>query len=433
MSKIAFLGAGSHGFGRKLVEDMLSFPELAEGTIHLVDPDAERLDYIHALSQRMISEAGLPTRIVASTERSEALDGADYVIASIRVGQGFAPEALDVGIPREVGGLRQTVADTVGIGGIMKGLRTIPPILDIARDMERLCPRALLLNYTNPMAMIQWAVCAATGVRTVGLCHSVQHTSRQLAEYVGADYARLRFLVAGINHLAWFLVLEQDDQDLYPRLRACLDDPEIVARDPVRFEIFRHFGRFVTESSRHMAEYVPYVLRDEGERTRLNVPPSDGERFARFDATRREALAKAKAELDTAPVPVRRSNEYAARILHAIETDTPYAFNGNVANAGLISNLPEGCCVEVPCLVNRAGLQPCHVGDLPPQCASLSRSNVAMQELVVRALLEENREHVYHAAMLDPNTAAQMTLPQIRETMDRLLAAQRDLLPRFLQ
>ncbi|MEK7398540.1 MAG: alpha-glucosidase/alpha-galactosidase, partial [Candidatus Poribacteria bacterium] len=207
MLKIAFLGAGSLGFGPRLVSDILSFPELVDSTIHLVDPASERLEFIASYVRRMVKEANLPTQIVASTERESALDGANYVIASIRVGQFFEPETLDIMIPHKVGGLRQTVSDTVGVGGIMKGLRTIPPMLDFARDMERLCPKAMLLNYTNPMAMIMWAISEATKITSVGLCHSVQGTSQQLANYMGVEYNRMRYRVAGINHLAWFLEL----------------------------------------------------------------------------------------------------------------------------------------------------------------------------------------------------------------------------------
>ena len=298
MAKIAFLGAGSFGFGRRLIGDLLSFPELLDSTIHLVDPDSERLELTHTYAQRIVRELNLPTQIAASTERKPALDGADYVIVSIRVGANMGPEALDVQIPLEVGGLRQTVSDTVGIGGLMKGLRTIPAMLDIARDMERLCPDAPMLNYTNPMAMIMWAVLEATSISGVGLCHSVQGTSKQLANYMGVDYDNLRYRVAGINHMAWFLELSQDGETLYPQLNACLEDPEIVARDPVRFEILKHFGRFVTESSRHMAEYVPYFMQHPDEMARMKVEHRTAESFVNQHADREERIAQAKREAE---------------------------------------------------------------------------------------------------------------------------------------
>ena len=429
MAKIAFLGAGSLGFGRRLVSDILSFPELAEGTIHLMDPSADRLAFIQTLSERMVDASGLSANIEASTDREEALDGADYVIASIRVGEGMGPEAMDVRIPYEVGGLRQTVSDTVGVGGIMKGLRTIPAMLDIARDMERLCPHALLLNYTNPMSMIMWAISEATSITSIGLCHSVQNTARELAGYVGVDLDTLTYHVAGINHMAWFLKLEQDGEDLYPTLRACLDDDAIVAKDPVRFDIYRHFGWFVTESSRHMAEYVPYYMRDEDEMARVDVPHRTGEQMDGQNETRAKRRAERQAKMLAEAPKIERSNEYGAQIIHAMETDTALTVHGNVPNTGLITNLPTDCSAEVPCLVNRAGLHPCYVGALPPQLAALSRTNVTMQELVVRAVLDEDREAAHHAAMLDPNTSSQLSLPKVRECMDLLMDAQNDMLP----
>ncbi|HIB89306.1 TPA: hypothetical protein EYO57_19300 [Candidatus Poribacteria bacterium] len=242
---------------------------------------------------------------------------------------------------------------------------------------------------------------------------------------MGVDYEQMRYQVAGINHMAWFLDLSLNGVDLYPRLENCLEEPETVKKDPVRFEIFKQFGRFVTESSRHMAEYVPYFMRSDVEVERLDIPVSWLEKVEKF----RQARAIRNQKMTTDPsIEIRRSNEYAARIIHAIETDTPAYIYGNVLNTGLVSNLPNGCCVEVPCLVNRAGLQPCYIGDLPPQCAALCRTNVNTQELTVRAILEKNRDYIYHAAMLDPNTSAQMTLPQIRTTMDQLLDAQKHLI-----
>ena len=437
MLKIAFFGAGSLGFGPRLVSDILSFPELVDSTIHLVDPAAERLEFIESHVRRMVREANLPTQIAASTEREAALDGADYVIASIRVGQNFEPETLDILIPHEVGGLRQTVSDTVGVGGIMKGLRTIPPMLDIARDMERLCPKAILLNYTNPMAMIMWAIHEATDIAAVGLCHSVQGTSRQLANYMAVDYDRMRYRVAGINHMAWFLELSQDGEDLYPRLKACLENPEIAAKDPVRFEILKHFGYFVTESSTHMAEYVPYFMAYSEEIERLNIRfrAIEAEQVEGMLAQRQESrekrLAGRRKQLEEQPATIRRSHEYGAAIIHAVETDTSIQINASVPNTGLITNLLQGCSVEVPCLINGAGIHPCYVGALPPQCAALCQGNANMQGLTVRAILEQKRDYVYHAAMLDPNTAAQLTLPQIREAMDRLIESQQDMMPSF--
>jgi len=429
MAKIAFLGAGSIGFGRRLVLDILSFPELQSSTIHLVDPNPQNLEFTFSILKRVIAENSLPTRLEASTERGAALEGADYVITSIRVGSGMREEQSDVQIPLDVGGLRQTVSDTVGIGGIFKGLRTIPAILDITREMERRCPDAVLLNYTNPMAMIQWAINEATSISSVGLCHSVQHTSTQLAGYMGVDYERLRFQVGGINHMAWFTELSIDGEDLYPRLKKCLENEEIVAKDRVRFEIMRHFDYFVTESSTHMAEYVPYFMKSPEEIERLDIKPRTGAAFQKQMEDREKQRKEAMAQASDSTPEIKRSNEYGARIIHAMETDAPCCIYGNVRNTGLIPNLPDGCCVEVPCLVTREGIQPCYFGPLPPQCAGLCQTNVTMQGLTVRAILEENSEHAHHAAMLDPNTMSQLSLPQIRKTVDALLEAQSHLMP----
>ncbi|MCC7495321.1 MAG: hypothetical protein IT204_23430 [Fimbriimonadaceae bacterium] len=431
MAKIAFLGAGSLGFGPRLVQDMLSFPELAAGELWLVDPDAERIALIEQVARHWVEVHQLPTRLHAGTAREAALDGADYVVLSIRVG--VEEEGLDKTIPFEVGGLRQTVADTVGVGGVMKGLRTIPPILDIAADMMRLCPTAPLLNYTNPMCMIQWALSLAQPpLATVGLCHSVQHTSSQLAGYLGLPLPELRWRVAGINHLAWFTQLEHQGEDLYPRLRACLDDPETYAKDKVRFDIFRQFGLFVTESSRHMAEYVPYYLGHDAERERLDLPNTGAIEPGKRTQWMQERAAKV-AEMATGDAPLKRSNEYGARIIHAMLTDQPIVIAGNMPNHGLIPNLLPGCCVEVPTLVHRAGLRPCYAGPLPPQCAALCATNVAMQELVVKAVLEQDREAAIRAAMIDPCTAAQLPLATIREVMEALFAAQASILPAWLR
>ena len=436
MLKIAFFGAGSFGFGPRLISDILSFPELTDSTIHLVDPAIERAESVAAYARRIADGAELPTQILASTDQEAALDGADYVIASIRTGQYQEPEALDKAIPYEIGGLRQTVADTVGVGGVMKGLRTIPPMLNIAYDMERLCPDAMLLNYTNPMAMIMWAIHAATDIAAVGLCHSVQGTSRQLARYMEVDYDRMRYHVAGINHMAWFLKLSMDGEDLYPRLKACLENPEVVEKDLVRFEIMKHFNYFVTESSTHMAEYVPYFMRHDEEIERLNIlrayggnKESDEKTLEQKREEQKERLAERQKQLEERPAEITRSHEFAAAIIHAVETDTALRINSSVKNTGLITNLMEGCSVEVPCLINGSGIHPCYVGALPPQCAALCQGNANMQGLTVRAILEENREYAYHAAMVDPSTAAQMTLPQIREAMDKLIDAQRDMMP----
>lgn len=427
MLKIAFLGAGSHGFGPKLIGDIMSFESLADCELHLIDPHAERLAAVEGIAQRWVSEEKLPTRVSASTEREAGLDGADYVIASIRVGSEV--EELDYRIPFEVGGLRQTVGDTVGVGGVLKGLRTVPPLLDVVHDMERLCPDALFLNYTNPMAIIMWALAEASSIQGVGLCHSVQNTANELSGYLGIARETLRFQVGGINHMAWFTQLTAGGEDLYPRLRERSEDPEIFAKDATRFEIFRQFGYFVTESTRHMTEYIPYVLRHDAEIERLKQSWTDEAALVKRRQWQADQLPSLQAKVTQESLGLRRSPEYAARILDAIETDTPTVIHGTVPNDGLIWNLLPGCACEVPCLVDGAGLHPTQFGALPPQCAGLCSSNVAMQQMVVKAVLERDPEAAIHAAMLDPNTAAQLPLPVIREVVTRLIEAEAAYMP----
>lgn len=433
MPKIALIGAGSVVFARRLTVDILSWPELADGTIALMDIDAESLNVMGQLAQRMVREQGLPTEIVVTEDRRQALDGADYVITSIDVG-GRELRERDVAIPQQYG-VYQTVADTIGPGGVFRALRTTPVLVDIARDMEELCPRALLLNYTNPMNINMWAIGEATSVPTVGLCHSVQGTAGQLARYMGVPYEDLAYWVAGINHQAWFLQLRRGTyrgEDLYPLLREKLEDAAVYAQDRVRFEVFRHFAYFVTESSRHMSEYTPWFRRTAELRDRftpaggggkaVEVPGGDAARRAEhFDDIRDELRS-------TEPLPFQRTHEYCSFILHAIETNTPFRFNGNVPNAGLISNLPAGCNVEVPILADNAGLHPCAIGDLPEQCAAINRTNVNVQELAVTAILNRDREAVYQAIALDPLTTTQCSLDEARRMTDEMFAASADYL-----
>ncbi|MDE2994522.1 MAG: alpha-galactosidase, partial [Chloroflexota bacterium] len=403
------------------------------GTIALMDIDTESLDIMGQLAQRMVREQGLPTEIVVTEDRQRALDGADYVITSIDVG-GRELRERDVAIPQQYG-VYQTVADTIGPGGVFRALRTTPVLVDIARDMEELCPRALLLNYTNPMNINMWAIGEATSVPTVGLCHSVQGTAGQLARYMGVPYEDLAYWVAGINHQAWFLQLRRGTyrgEDLYPLLREKLEDAAVYAQDRVRFEVFRHFAYFVTESSRHMSEYTPWFRRTAELRDRftpaggggkaVEVPGGDAARRAEhFDDIRDELRS-------TEPLPFQRTHEYCSFILHAIETNTPFRFNGNVPNAGLISNLPAGCNVEVPILADNAGLHPCAIGDLPEQCAAINRTNVNVQELTVAAILNGDREAVYQAIALDPLTTTQCSLDEARRMTDEMFAASADYL-----
>jgi alpha-galactosidase len=427
MPKIALIGAGSVVFARRLMADILSFPELQDCTISLMDIDAGRLDMIRQLADLMVEQHGLPTRVEATQDRRRALDGADYVIIMFQVG-GLAMYQQDVLIPRRYG-IDQTVGDTLGPGGVFRGLRTVPVLLDLCRDMQELCPNALLINYANPMAINCWAVSEATSIRNVGLCHSVQGTSEQLARYIGVPYDEVSYWVAGINHMAWFLEFRRGEEDLYPRLREVANDPTFD-RDRVRFEVMRQFGYFVTESSHHMSEYLPYFRQSPG-----LIMQFDSPRWDYLDLCMnlwQKHYAQIESEIaDRTVVPLERSHEYGAFIIHGLETGTPYRINGNVANTGLITNLPQGSCVEVPCLVDASGLRPCHVGDLPEQLAALNRTNINVQALAVRAALTGDREAAFHAVALDPLTSAMLDLRRIRQMVDELFEAEKDYLPQF--
>jgi len=420
MPKIAIIGAGSVVFTRRLLGDVLSFPSIRDSEIWLMDVDPERLEMISALGERMAKDSGTGARIEATSDREKSLDGADYVITTIRVGD---DDEVDRGIPQQYG-VDQAVGDTIGPGGVIKALRTVPVLMDICKDMERLCPDAWLLNYTNPMAIACWAINDATSIRNVGLCHSVQNTARQVSEYIGADLSQVSYWTAGINHMAWYLRFEHQGQDAYPALRAAMDDQQTCLKDPVRFEVMRHFGYFVSESTRHMSEYVPYFRAEPARMERFGLAPFDvGARAqqrrvdSHYDAIRDELAS------DTQMSPT-RTNEYAAYIMDSMETGTPRRVNVNVRNSGLITNLPEGSCVEVPCMIDDLGVHPSHVGDLPDQCAALIQSNVNVHRLAVKSILEGDREAAIHAAMLDPLTASILPLSDIREMMGRMFDAQ---------
>ena len=469
MAKVTFIGAGSTVFARNLLRDLFIFPELREMTISLMDIDADRLRTTEVVARRLAEQAGAHPTIEVTTDRRHALDGADYAVNMIQVG-GYQPSTVvDFEVPKRYG-LRQTIADTLGVGGIMRALRTIPVMLDMCRDMEAVCPDVLFLNYTNPMAMLTWAMNTATRIKTVGLCHSVQHTAGHLARILDIPEAEITFVCAGINHMAFYLRFERQGQDLYPRLHRVIDEGRVPAYDRVRFEMFRRLGYFVTESSEHFAEYVPwFIKRDrpdlieqfnipldeypqrcerqiaDWELMRCALEDADPEAIVRYERERREkrlalvaekdplraeSLRREWAEEEASQTP-HHSGEYGTLIIHARETNQPRVVYGNVLNEGLIDNLPQGCCVEVPCLVDGAGVQPVRVGALPPHLAALMRTNVNVQELTVKAALEERRDYIYHAAMLDPHTAAELSLEQIYALVDDLIAAHGDWLPAY--
>ncbi len=430
MARITFIGAGSTVFAKNLLGDILGYEELADSEIALFDIDEERLATSELVARRVADTLDAPAKITATTDRRAALDGADYAINMIQVG-GYEPATVtDFKVPKQFG-LRQTIADTLGIGGIMRGLRTIPPVLEMCADMEAVCPDVTFLNYSNPMAILCRAINRASSIRTVGLCHSVQGTANELAMDLEIPYPDITYLAAGINHMAFYLKFEHNGEDLYPRLHDIGATGRAPKHNLVRYEILKHFGYFVTESSEHFAEYVPwFVKRDRPDLIeRFNIPLD--EYPARCIAQIADWESQRAGLEGGGPLEVHRSFEYASTIIRSIETGKPRVIYGNVPNAGLIDDLPAGCTVEVPCLVDRAGVQPTHIGALPPQLAALIRTNVSVQELTVEAALTGKREHIYHAAMLDPHTAAELDLDQIHDLVDALIDAHGDWLPAF--
>jgi alpha-galactosidase len=476
MARITFVGAGSTVFARNLLQDLFTFPELQESEIVLFDIDQGRLSDTEAVAARLASDAGANPTITATTDRRRALDGADYAINMIQVG-GYRPATVtDFEIPKRYG-LQQTIGDTLGIGGIMRALRTIPVMHGIVDDMEEVCPDALFLNYTNPMAMLCMAMAQVTPVKTVGLCHSVQGTAADLASWLGVPANEVDYLCAGINHVAFYLKFERDGQDLYPALRDLAASGEFPAWERVRFEVFRRFGHFVTESSEHFSEYVPWFIKPNRPDLidRYNIPldeyparcedqiadwadqraaltSSDPDALDRYHAAKagqlhgmderrlrfveQENPAKAsemRAEMLSGhghgDEETGHSGEYGTLIIHSMETGQPRVVYGNVPNRGIITNLPESAGVEVPCLVDRNGVQPTRIGELPVQLAALMRTNIGVQEVTVEASLTGSRERVIQAAMLDPHTAAELDPEQIASLVDELLAAHGEMIP----
>lgn len=430
MPKITFIGAGSTVFAKNLLGDILGFPELASSTISLFDIDAERLHTSEIVARKIASTLGANATIEATTDRRRALDGADYAICMIQVA-GYKPgTVIDFEIPKQYG-LRQTIADTLGIGGIMRGLRTIPVLLDMCRDMEELCPNVTFLQYVNPMAMNCWAISRATSIKTVGLCHSVQHTAHELARDIGVPFEEINYICAGINHVAFYLRFERNGENLYPRIRQVIDDGRVPGHNRVRYEMLKRLGYFVTESSEHFSEYTPwFIKRDRPDLIeQFNIPLDEYITRCENQITGWQHM-RTYYESD-APIEVARSPEYGSLIIHSLETGQPRVVYGNVPNHGLIDNLPQGCCVEVPVLVDKSGLQPTTIGALPPQLAALMQTNVNVQALTVEAALTRKREHIYHAAMLDPHTGAELSLDQIWSLVDDLIAAHGDWLPEY--
>jgi alpha-galactosidase len=469
MAKITFIGAGSTVFARNLLNDIFSFPELGGSTISLFDIDSERLKTSEIVAHNVAQAAEAHPTIEVTTDRRRALDGADYAICMIQVG-GYKPSTvIDFEIPKKYG-LRQTIADTLGIGGIMRGLRTIPVLLDMCRDMEDLCPDVTFLQYVNPMAMNCWAINSASKIKTVGLCHSVQGTAGELARDIDIPLEQINYISAGINHMAFYLKFERDGENLYPRIQQVAQEGRVPDWNRVRYELFQRVGYFVTESSEHFSEYTPwFIKRDrpdlieqfnipldeyitrcelqiadwEGMRVALEDPDPQAavryeqerraarlQRIAKKDPKRAEEMRRMW-EQDDQNHAKRHTGEYGSLIIHSIETGEPRVIYGNVPNHGLIENLPAGCCVEVPVLVDKSGLQPTRIGALPPHLAAMMQTNINVQGLTVQAALTRKREHIYHAAMLDPHTAAELSLDQIWSLVDDLMEAHEEWLPKY--
>lgn len=464
--KIAFIGAGSVVFSRNLIADLCGHQALQDAHLALVDIDPDRLETATMMARSIADQMQVPLEISAHTKRESALDGADFVICCIGVG-GMDATRIDLELPARFG-LHQTVGDTLGVGGIFRAVRSIPELLRIGHDMRRLCPNALLLNYTNPMAMHCLAVeRALPDIRHVGLCHGVKNTAQTLRMLVemseeppekierhfqrpmnapervaewqnwmrkGLD-PKLSYTCAGINHMAFFLHFESAGKDLYPAIRRAMDIPHLHRFDPVRFELMRRLGYFMTETSGHTAEYVPWFLRDDEQVKACHLQTSSYlDTCQRQDQQYQDLRAALHRGENVITTPYSLSVEYGSRIINACVTNQPYVFNGNVHNrsGALIRNLPGDSCVEVPCVVNAQGVQPTAIGELPPQCAALIRTNINVQDLTVRGILEGRRDAIHQAAMLDPNTAAHLPLDKIDELVDTLFEAHRDRLPENL-
>jgi alpha-galactosidase len=431
MPKITFMGAGSTVFARNVLGDCMLTPALKDSHIALFDIDLQRLKDSENMLNTINNNNGGHAKVVAYTDRKKALEGADYVVNAIQVG-GYEPcTVTDFEIPKKYG-LRQTIADTLGIGGIFRSLRTIPVMLDFARDMEEVCPNAWFLNYTNPMAMLTGAMLRATGIKTVGLCHSVQGCTEWLMKSLDMQYDQtIQWKIAGINHQAWLLEVTRNGNDLYPEIKRRSKENGYPDWDRVRHEIMHQFGYYVTESSEHNAEYMPYFIKSKYPELieRFNIPLDE---YPRRCVSQISGWLKMRDDLvNDRNLTHERTHEYASYIMEAMETNKPYKIGGNVLNTGLITNLPSEACVEVPCLVDASGVIPCYVGKLPEQCAAMNRTNINVQLLTIEAALTGKKEHIYHAAMMDPHTAAELSIDDIRAMCDDLIEAHGNWLPKY--
>lgn len=436
MKRIAFIGAGSFGFTRTLVRDILTFPAFEDCEFMLMDVDEKRLAASKKAVDKIIEAGGYGARAVATTDRSEALKGADGILITILQG-GVNVWRHDIEIPKKYG-VDLNVGDTRGPAGIFRALRTIPVMLDICRDVERYCPEALVLNYTNPMAMLCRAMQGETDVRITGLCHSVQGTASMLARWIGAPEDEITYLCAGINHQAWYLEYKWNGKDAYPLIREAVNKPEIYDEEIVRNEMFKHLDYYVTESSGHNSEYNAWFRKrpDLIEKYCVRGTGWNPGEYAYIlnEYLKREDTWEDEINewLDRDEINLERGNEYAAYIFNAVFGDnTMYQFNGNVRNTGIIDNLPEGCCVEVPVIASKRGIDKIHVGPLPEHLAVLNNTSARCEELAVEAALEGDPRKVFHAILFDPLTSAVLSMQEIKEMVDEMMHKNRDFLPMF--
>lgn len=435
MVKICFIGAGSTIFAKNVLGDAMLTPSLQDAEIALYDIDENRLKESELMLQTINKNSNQNrAKIQSFSDRKEALKDANFVINAIQVG-GYKPSTvIDFEIPKKYG-LQQTIGDTTGIGGIFRGLRTLPVMFDIAKEMEEVCPDAWLLNYTNPMAILTMGMLKATKIKTVGLCHSVQVCVPELFEHLGIkdqyNLDEFQWKIAGINHMAWLLEINRNGKDFYPEIRRLASEIANPHKDSVRFELMKHFGYYITESSEHNAEYHPYFIKKNYPELieQLQIPIDEYlrrcvDQIAGWETQRDEIVNDGSLEHT-------RSREYASYIMDAITTGTPTMIAGNVLNKGLITNLPEDCCVEVPCLVDKNGVQPTYVGKLPTQLAALNRTNINVQELTVEAAMTLEKDKIYQAALMDPHANSELSISEIKAMVDELIAAHGDYLPAY--
>ncbi len=435
MVKICFIGAGSTIFAKNVLGDAMLTSSLQDAEIALYDIDETRLKESELMLKTINKNSNQNrAKIQSFSDRKEALKDANFVINAIQVG-GYKPSTvIDFEIPKKYG-LQQTIGDTTGIGGIFRGLRTLPVMFDIAKDIEEVCPDAWLLNYTNPMAILTMGMLKATKIKTVGLCHSVQVCVPELFEHLGIkdqyNLDEFQWKIAGINHMAWLLEINRNGEDFYPEIRRLASEIANPHKDSVRFELMKHFGYYITESSEHNAEYHPYFIKKNYPELieQLQIPIDEYlrrcvDQIAGWETQRDEIVNDGSLEHT-------RSREYASYIMDAITTGTPTMIAGNVLNKGLITNLPEDCCVEVPCLVDKNGVQPTYVGKLPTQLAALNRTNINVQELTVEAAMTLEKDKIYQAALMDPHANAELSISEIKAMVDELIAAHGDYLPAY--